>query len=464
SLGSCLGRDSIVVRDSRSPSGWRFRSSYHAANKAYRRAFLLLPSIHLSLRGSLYRSVRRLLMTGTNDLRQGYATPPDTTTFAAMLAWLGDTLVAIPYPRSDVAAARAWTVPQTNGEALRRQRESFREIATAWATDYPTSPDAQEALALSLELLGDPACLDTLRRARRLAADAPDRTRLAAAEVWLRLKFSTPSRLDGVRAARALADSLLGTNAFPGAPEPALLASLAALTGRGARASTLFAEPASRATQPPPASLSALGPSLLVYAALGGPVDTLRAMERRVLRALVADVSGPQRPLLQSSWLVRPAMLAFPSYRFAADSASQHGQPPVAEAQAAFVRGDTTEVRRIFGRLRETRRAHRPGDITFDALFPEAWLLAAVGDRSGAAGWLDPTLEALATTAPQVFADPARAASLVQAMALRADLAERMGDSTTARKWAAVVTVLWSDADGFLKPTVDRMARLAHLN
>src|SRR5439155_1746136 len=56
---------------------------------------------------------------------------------------------------------------------------------------------------------------------------------------------------------------------------------------------------------------------------------------------------------------------------------------------------------------------------------------------------------------------PARAGSLVRAMALRADLAERVGDHAVAARWAAAVAAFWSDADPFLQPLVRRMRRRA---
>jgi hypothetical protein len=50
---------------------------------------------------------------------------------------------------------------------------------------------------------------------------------------------------------------------------------------------------------------------------------------------------------------------------------------------------------------------------------------------------------------------------LVRAMALRADLAAASGDHAAAARWAQAVTILWSDADQFLQPTVRRMRELA---
>jgi hypothetical protein len=53
------------------------------------------------------------------------------------------------------------------------------------------------------------------------------------------------------------------------------------------------------------------------------------------------------------------------------------------------------------------------------------------------------------------------AASLVRAMALRAELAERVGDHRTAALWAAAVVELWTGADDFFQPLVSRMRGLS---
>ena len=74
--------------------------------------------------------------------------------------------------------------------------------------------------------------------------------------------------------------------------------------------------------------------------------------------------------------------------------------------------------------------------------------LAPWRTRSGAAG-VD-----LLDQLPQVTA-------LVRGMALRAELADRAGDSTTAGRWANDVLTLWSDADQELQPTTTRMRRIA---
>ncbi|HET7251797.1 MAG TPA: serine/threonine-protein kinase, partial [Gemmatimonadales bacterium] len=53
-LGECQSRDRLVIRDSTSRSGWRFRSSQHAAINAYRRALELAPLFQRALTSTAY--------------------------------------------------------------------------------------------------------------------------------------------------------------------------------------------------------------------------------------------------------------------------------------------------------------------------------------------------------------------------------------------------------------------------
>ena len=87
--------------------------------------------------------------------------------------------------------------------------------------------------------------------------------------------------------------------------------------------------------------------------------------------------------------------------------------------------------------------------------------MAASGDVPSAIGWLDQLLESLYEKAPRVPDEPIEAASLLRAMALRAELGASAGDDREARKWAAAVALLWSDADAWLQPLVGRMRTLS---
>jgi hypothetical protein len=95
-----------------------------------------------------------------------------------------------------------------------------------------------------------------------------------------------------------------------------------------------------------------------------------------------------------------------------------------------------------------------------DALLPEALLIEAAVGPNDAARWLDPTLAALRSSSQMNFLDPIRAAALVRGMALRADLADRLGDHAAAAMWAGAVAELWENCDPDLRPVRDRMRRL----
>jgi tetratricopeptide (TPR) repeat protein len=443
-LGSCLVADEGVVRDDRSPSGRQFRTSYHEAIGAYRRAYQLLPSVHYALSADAYLSVRGLLKTRSNLRRAGQGVPPDSGRYWALPEWHGDTLAFIPYPR-DLEV----TNPPTQAIALEHQRRVFRDVALAWVAAYPHSAEAMEALALALEMLNDPGALDTIRHARRLATTPTAQVRTAHAEVWMRVRLAVPDRVDGLVEAVALADSVLAVHAPVGATQPLLLAGLAALTGRAVLAAEYMRQPAVRPEWKVPAPLSESGPALLIYGAMGGPVDSIRRLARGVERT-IAELPSHERTTAVQEWLARPATLAFPHYRFASVHLAA-AQDYLVDAQAAFARGDTVAVRRTFAALAAGRRGMPPEDVTLDGLYPEAALLAEMGDAAAAGVWLDPTLGAISAAAPQLFDDPTRAAALVHAMLLRARVARRLGDTLTASRWERPVQVLWSNADPFLK-------------
>ncbi|HXV90818.1 MAG TPA: serine/threonine-protein kinase [Gemmatimonadales bacterium] len=454
----CLRSDAVVVRDRASPSGWRFRSSTHEAVVAYQRAFQLLPPIHKGLRANSYEVVRRVLYTTANQVRFGRAAPPDTTRFFAYLSLAGDTIASIPFPAIEFQQLSSRVVPATRPAAIRRVRVLFRDVATSWATAFPQSVDALLALGVSLDLLADPAAIDTVRRARSLAHSAEELTRSAGAEFWLRLKYSLPDDLPGLREACALADSLI-RGSVPSGPHPMLLASIATVTGRGIAAAMFARQAAIRGEWTVPPALARSAPALMVFASLGGPLDSLRALEQQVAAAIPVAVESAEQESAREEWLARAGALAFPVFRFP----SLLRDPPryyLFGAQVAAARGDTQAVRRVLATLRQARRLMDPADVALDAVYPEAWVLAAIGDTSAAMTRLDPVLESLRAKPPEIFVDIAAPGALTRAMNMRAELAAAGGDPAAAARWARAITVLWADADGFLQPIVRRMQQL----
>jgi hypothetical protein len=453
SLAVCLRADVAVVPDRTSPSQWRFRSSYHRSLHAFRRAFELRPAILEGFKDRIFAGVRQMFVTAPSVLRAGVSA--DGRRFFARAAWSGgDSLIMVPFPEAAVTNASPETRLRSTNEAITHQRRMFGEIATAWVASDPASASAMEALATALEMQHDPGARDTLRRARSLAQTADERLRIAAHEVWLEMRFALPDDARRMRAARALADSLL--RAANDVTDPRPLVALAVVTGRAAMAGALTRRGATL-VRGSNAGTTTRGLLLLSFASLGGPTDTLRALESQLASAIARLPEVEQGPL-RAGWLDRAATLTFPDVSMGPRPGIQDS---LLRAQLAVLAGDTLRARKYLDDKRRARAGSDLAAISLDGAYPEAALLDRMGDARGAAAWLDPLLRALPEMTPDAIGDVAAAGSLVRAMALRADLAARAGDQPTARRWAAAVVTLWSDADPFLQSTVQRMRVLA---
>jgi tRNA A-37 threonylcarbamoyl transferase component Bud32/tetratricopeptide (TPR) repeat protein len=459
----CETSDGAVLRDPRSPSSWRFRTSYHSALNAYRRAFELLPSLLEAFRGDAYESARRLLFTRGTKRRVGKALPPDTTTFGAEPAWDGDSLAMVPYPAATRVDPKRWQVSSSRVEAVRHQRQLFRDLTLTWVTAFPRSSDAREALALALEMLGDPAALDTIRGARGLATDDASRARVIGTEIWMQVRLALPGRPEALRSARALADSLIeryGTRRDP--PEPSLLASLAMLIGRPAVSARLLRRAALVEGWDVAGGLAIPGVALLAFAAAGGPADSLKGLEVEVGTAIDRVVPPAGRADSRLEWLGRAATLAWPEVTLGSLKALCGSGDYLVNAICAWSAGDTGRALAPLQLVERGRRRIDPADLTFDTLLPEACLLSALGQDSVAIAWLDPTLTVVGEVTAPGSQLSIHAGSLVRTMALRAELASRTGDRPTARRWAQAVVALWEKGDRTVQPLIERMRPLVN--
>jgi hypothetical protein len=182
---------------------------------------------------------------------------------------------------------------------------------------------------------------------------------------------------------------------------------------------------------------------------------------QRVASAIDVSLVADQRAPARREWLGRAASLVFPETTL---QGLDEGGPAdeFLKAQSAAARGRPEEALAVYQKLSAARKDVLPERLTYDAIYPESRLLAFLDADSAAVRWLDPPLAALNRTAPQALADVFNAAALVRAMALRADLAARLGDRKGAARWARPVAILWKDADSFLLPLAQRMARLGN--
>lgn len=467
--GECHRRDDAVVRDPASASGWRFRASYEQALQGYRHALLLVPSAQAVFRGAALARLSTMFFAQTNHLRRGEALAPDTGRFLAYPALDHDTLVFVPRPWSEVAAGRPVASLASVSAAAGRGQRMLYEVARAWATAFPRSADASEALAIAMESAGDtgsagaPTLRAVVRNARAQATEPAQRARLAGAETRVLLK------LGDFAAARRLADSLLA-RAPAGAPPAAALqlAGIAALTGHAHRAAELLRRAAPADTiytadgRPvlPPAPMRDAARSMLAYAALGAPRDSVVALEHRVDRLARSWLPPAEQARARDDALALPLSLAVPIIGPAPVLRLHGTQSARVRMQMALARGDTAGVRARLAELRRTRRPLRAGDLLVHGTYQDAWLLVTLGDTAEAMETLDLALDALPTLGTGLL-EVTQAAGLVRAMALRAELAERRGDADRARRWASAVVTLWGDADPPLQPLVARMRRIA---
>ncbi|HEV8304490.1 MAG TPA: serine/threonine-protein kinase [Gemmatimonadales bacterium] len=471
-LGECQRRDRRVVPDPASRSAWRFRSSYRAAAAAYRRALELVPSAHRAFAGVATQRLTDLFFAEPYVFRAGYALAPDTLSFAAFPSIDRDTLAFVPWPIADVMGGKPAANPPSMHAAVERNREVLRGIVEHWVEAFPGSADAHESLGLVLEAGGDVAAggvlgrsaLLEVRSGRGLTHDPEQALRLAVTEVRLLTKVQQ------FEPARSLADSILtAAAATPGPAEARRLAGLAALTGRAHRTSQLLRLSApvdtpttwsgeAVADAPLPVKQAAL--ALLGYAALGAPAESLRTLKARVDQSVRSWAGPATRERLRLAVLHVPLALAFPVLGLTDVHRADAGGDYLLELQWALTRGDTTRVRAELARIAALRSAARPGDVAMDGTYHEAWLLLQLGDTAAATQLLDLSLDALPTLGSALLDQVPQAGALVQGMALRADLAARAGDRTTAARWARAVATLWAGADPPLEPILQRMRSL----
>ena len=462
-LGQCRHRDKLVVADPRSPSRWRFRSSYHQAALAYARALELSLGVNQSCETDVVDRMGRLLFTNRPLLRSGVAPAPDTTTFLAYPAWQGDSLAFVPYPRSWFAAGRVQSDPVAKDAASAHARQTFGEIARSWSASAPRCAGAKEAVARWLEMNSDPAAADTLVVARQLApGDAAYQLRLAAEEVFVRVALEVKGLRAGIATALTLADSVLAANPNASGKQAAILASLAALTGRCEAAGTLLRQsttPSTATLYNVPVSVMSAVDSLTVLAALGcTPLTNNPAIDRILTGVRAATPNPKQQTLLEYSLLGRAVSMSFPLDSAAVSRLADASGDYLLRAEAAVVRHDAATARAILKERGQVRGPPAEAVVTPDALYPETRVRLALGDTTAARDWLYPALSRAALVSG--LDDPIGVAALVRCLGIGAELARAHGELELSRRWAHTVSLLWRHSDSALRPDVGRMSRL----
>ena len=437
----CNRRDNAVTR--RADGVLVFGGSLNHAISAIDHAFDLLPQVHECCVGRMIDILRPYhQFTSGAKIRYGQATKAGVATFGAYPQIVDDTLAFV--PRRTPLGAR----PPSNDVAVRRQQKLLLMIATTHLALAPQNPNALAFVGDALEASGDAAAIDSTRKARLRAANPSQALQLAVRELWLRVKYAVPNNLTQLRSARLFADSLLRYAEVRSAADAAALAGVAALVGDASQAAALAARGtvAGEAPDGIPQQVSAAGNALLAYAAVGGPVDSIAALDARLRNWIVGSVVVEQQPAAREIYLSRAIALAYPSYKNANWDDLDTASDVLLGAEAAHSRGDMSRVRRLIASIDRTRMHMSPSAITLDALFPEAWLLASIGDSTAALARLNRTLDALQSVPVRSFDDAINAGALVQSMRLRAQLQSAGTAGSSKTRWSAAVQVLSTPA------------------
>jgi hypothetical protein len=242
---------------------------------------------------------------------------------------------------------------------------------------------------------------------------------------------------------------------------------LAALTGRVYRTATLARAAAVDTLRTPsgeplaaPAGEREAAAAVTAFAAMGGPRDSIAALHARLER-YVESVRPDRRAAAHAALLDRVAVLSFPEMATTESHRAAGRGSYLLDVQAALVRGDSAGARTILDQVGSLRGTLPAGFVSLVGTYQEARALLLLRDTTIVTQRLDAVLMHLADVRSDVLPDPTQTASLVRAMALRAELAAAARDTTTARWWAGNTLTLWSDADPPLAAVVSRMRAIA---
>jgi hypothetical protein len=461
-LAYCNGHNHLVVRSSRSPTGWAFVGSMAAAQRAYMRALQIAPAAFAAFP---FRSITRQYFADVGNTYHPGASA-DSTQFFALPDLLNDTIAYLPRPLHDLVVTQLEVLAPSMDRAVQRNRESLLGILSSLTLRLPDNADVFEALSHVLEardeITGTPngghSALSALERAKALATEQEQRARVGASDVRLHLKLGDFSR------AAAIGDSVLASTPAATGRTALELVGIAALLGREHAAiayQRASGESVSEGGTLAVPLIEDASTALFMRAAFGVCDDSLRTLRARVTSLLESYVSPSQRETARAGILARPTQFSVECLGAATSLDLSGDLSMLLQAIQTLGRNDLRRAGTQLDSLQRRRRSSRPGEISLDYALTEAWLHATLGDSATAIHQLDLTLTALPTLRTEIVLEPGMAAAVGRSMAFRATLAARMGDGGAAAMWASRVLTLWAHADPSLAPTLARMKILA---
>jgi hypothetical protein len=429
-LAESTMRDSLVVTSRQSPSGWRFRSNHQLAREALVRAADLAPK---GLRAVCLERAAQLYIREPQQIRMGYADSVTKEYWFGLPSLYRDSVVVFPFSPSMHAARARESVPSTYAAALARERQGFYELTKSSAEELPRDARARSAFASALELRGqiaargdEPDALKELVAALSLTSSEHERTEVRRAITRIRLK-----RLETGAASRVIDTLLTRTADSSGARDGLWKAALAAFRDDMAAVSTYLAA----AWSDPAVAQEELGVDIdattrqalakFTAAVALGVCDSLASFEGQLEAAMRALVAPNDREIFRARTLGRLWSDATPCDHGARVRAIAQLPTSYATAQRSYARKDYHAARRQLLAAAALRGGSRGADQSWDAVFQEAWLHAAIGDTVTAIAVVEQALTSLPSASRFLTEQLSQAAGFVRAIRLKLDLTGR---------------------------------------
>jgi tRNA A-37 threonylcarbamoyl transferase component Bud32 len=462
--GECRSRDAVVIADPRSPSGWSFRSSFGAGLRSYERALELVPTFHRAVLGSASGRLSRMLLLDVRA-RVGIGAGSNPQAFAALPTILGDTLAFVPYTLADHDRGRPGTYPVDVHDAIERNRRAAMRLARMWVAASPLDAGGHRSFGVVLEFSGRLSSADGEENAsaefgRALALErAPDARLLIGCDL-VRVTLKSGEFAESSRLADSLARSAAG--ATLGARPAACVGSLLALTGR-VRDAVLLARRSAEGESALsgdervgslPMALSADLAALMTIGSFGAPSESVLVLRRRIESRARSTLGSRANPSTVGALMTDALTLAVPAVGPSAIDRLVAPDSYILRLERFASARDVPHTRALLDTLRQVRRFMPASEITADAVLRESWSQMTIADTAGAIARVDATLSALPSLEGTLFEYPPQIAALVRLMAMRAELAARAGDATSARRWTNALTALWRQPDPELAAVV----------
>ena len=469
----CMRDDEVVIPDSNSPSGYRFRHSYHAVEDLYSGLMLRNAGNPAAYR-EIFPRIEKVVVVSKHSLRRGTLRGGEIQ-FRAWPSLVNDTIAYVPYP-IEVLSANAKAGSPNVDDVLQRNIARLGALSAEWVRASPADPAAHESRARILEASGEldgasnsaVAEIILARRAKRQSHETNGDKYLRdvrAGTTHVRLLV----KLHRFKEARAIADSTLGIPTLSSLDEDgqedvdAMIISLAALTGRARRiidterkhSADFEVRLASGAVRTLPPEVGADALKIGTYAAFGTPRDSITAITARITTKVEALFPASEVSNVRMSILRRPLSLAAPEIGPRPAAELGESRDLFARALRALARNDRQSARQLSDSIDALHSGNAPSEITMDVVLEDAWLKSAIGETAGAIAILDRALGGLSKAAPSLVGSsglPAELpASLVRAMLLRARLADQRGDRETSARWSQAALALWGGGDPELR-------------